>query len=56
MVFSHPIYQSDPLAAIHQHLEMTQPAMEKKPKKKDGKTKKSKAKKKSSKSPETMEM
>ncbi|XP_057783049.1 uncharacterized protein LOC131000919 [Salvia miltiorrhiza] len=46
MVINHPVYQSDPLAAIFQHLQMTQPATDKKPKKKDGKARKSKVKKK----------
>lgn len=56
MVINHPVYQSDPLAAIYQHMELTQPAMEKKPKKKDDKTKKNKAKKKKSKATESMDM
>ncbi|KAH6770287.1 hypothetical protein C2S52_015090 [Perilla frutescens var. hirtella] len=46
MVINHPIYQSDPLAAIYKHLQMTHPATEEKPKRKDGKKRKSKARKK----------
>lgn len=56
MVINHPVYESDPLAAIYQHLQMTQPATDKKPKRKDGKTRKSKSKKKKSKSPVSMEL
>lgn len=56
MVINHPVYQSDPLAAIYQHLQMTQPAVEKNPKRKDGKTRKSKAKKKNSKATESMDI
>ncbi|OVA15904.1 hypothetical protein BVC80_1821g67 [Macleaya cordata] len=50
-VLSHPAFQSDPLAAIHQHLESTQPAPVEKPKeksKKCGKKKKGKKSKTSS--------
>lgn len=54
-VINHPVYQSDPLAAIYQHLQMTQPAVEEKPKRKDGK-RKSKAKKKKSKATESMDI
>ncbi|KAH6767094.1 hypothetical protein C2S52_018077 [Perilla frutescens var. hirtella] len=56
MVFNHPVYQSDPLAAIYQHLQMTQPATEEKPKGKDGKKRKSKAKKKKSTATESMDI
>lgn len=50
-VLGHPVFQSDPLAAIHQHLQSTQPPPEKKPGKKsivDGKKKKKKKSKSSS--------
>lgn len=33
-VLNHPVFQSDPLEAIHQHLQSTQPVMDEKPKKK----------------------
>ncbi|GAV62287.1 hypothetical protein CFOL_v3_05811 [Cephalotus follicularis] len=33
-VLNHPVFQSDPLAAIHQHLESTQPITKEKPKEK----------------------
>lgn len=56
MVINNPVYQSDPLAAIYQHLQMTQPAVENKPKRKDGKPRKSKAKKKKSKATESMDI
>ena len=56
MVINHPVYQSDPLAAIYQHLQTTQPAPDKKPKKKDGKSRKSKTKKKKSKDTESMDI
>ncbi|CAA6656484.1 unnamed protein product [Spirodela intermedia] len=39
-VFSHPAFQSDPVAAIRQHLESTQPLVSK-PAKKDGEGKRS---------------
>ncbi|EXC17278.1 hypothetical protein L484_027465 [Morus notabilis] len=48
-VLNHPAFQSDPLAAIHQHLLNTQPVIDEKPKKKN---KKSKA----SAGPESMDM
>ncbi|TYI37578.1 putative ribosome biogenesis protein slx9-like isoform X2 [Gossypium hirsutum] len=45
-VLEHPAFQADPLAAIHQHLQNTQPALDEKPKKKKnqngGRKKKSK--------------
>ncbi|KAK3420713.1 hypothetical protein EUGRSUZ_H03226 [Eucalyptus grandis] len=44
-VLSHPAFHSNPLAAIQQHLESTQPVMDEKPKKKSktgGKKRKSK--------------
>ncbi|TYJ44191.1 hypothetical protein E1A91_A03G205700v1 [Gossypium mustelinum] len=44
-VLEHPAFQADPLAAIHQHLQNTQPALDEKPKKKNqngGRKKKSK--------------
>ncbi|OMO74010.1 hypothetical protein CCACVL1_17015 [Corchorus capsularis] len=58
-VQSHPAFQADPLAAIHQHLQNTQPVSEEKPKKKTskngGKKKKSK-KSKGSSGPQSMDM
>lgn len=57
-VLKHPVFQSDPLAAIHQHLESTQPIIDEKPKKKNkngGKKKKDK-KAKASTGPESMDM
>ncbi|GMN37731.1 hypothetical protein TIFTF001_007056 [Ficus carica] len=57
-VLKHPVFQSDPLAAIHQHLQSTQPVTEEKPKKKNksgGKKKKNK-KSKASAVPESMDM
>ncbi|KAL9265733.1 hypothetical protein AKJ16_DCAP19919 [Drosera capensis] len=45
-VLNHPAFQSDPLAAIHQHLQQTQPIEDKKPvPKKTGGAKKKKKKK-----------
>lgn len=44
-VLTHPAFQSDPLAAIRQHLESTQPVEDEKPKRKNkngGKKKKDK--------------
>lgn len=55
VVINHPVYQSDPLAAIYKHLQMTQPAVEEKPKRKDGK-RKGKAKKKKSEATESMDI
>ncbi|KAL8540390.1 hypothetical protein ACS0TY_001845 [Phlomoides rotata] len=55
-VLNHPVFQSDPLAAIYQHLQNTQPVTAEKPKKKDSKTRKNKAKKKKSKAPQSMEI
>lgn len=62
-VLSNPTFQSDPLAAIHLHLQTTQPVIEKKPEKRDKsgdkdkkKKKKSKGKKKSDSSAQAMEM
>ncbi|KAJ7967506.1 Ribosome biogenesis protein slx9-like [Quillaja saponaria] len=58
-VLSHPAFQLDPLAAIHQHLQSTQPVVEEKPKKKfinkNGSKKKGK-KSKASSGPESMDM
>ncbi|XP_022763433.1 putative ribosome biogenesis protein slx9-like [Durio zibethinus] len=58
-VLKHPAFQADPLAAIHQHLQSTQPALDEKPKKKTnqngGKTKKSK-KSKASFGPQSMDI
>ncbi|KAK6282539.1 hypothetical protein POUND7_016364 [Theobroma cacao] len=36
-VLKHPAFQADPLAAIHQHLQSTQPVLDEKPKKKANK-------------------
>ncbi|GMI74576.1 salt hypersensitive 1 [Hibiscus trionum] len=51
-VLEHPAFQADPLAAIHQHLQNTQPVLDEKPKKKanknGGKKKKNKKSKASS--------
>lgn len=55
-VINHPIFQSDPLAAIYQHLQNTQPAIDEKPKRKDSKTRKNKAKKRKSKASQSMEI
>lgn len=57
-VLSHPVFQLDPLAAIHQHLQNTQPAPEIKPvkKSKDDAKKKRKKKTKKSSEPQSMEM
>lgn len=49
IVINHPTFQSDPLGAIYQHLQNTQPPMDEKPKRKDRKTVKKKAKGKKSK-------
>ncbi|PSS29311.1 Ribosome biogenesis protein slx9-like [Actinidia chinensis var. chinensis] len=45
-VLSHPAFQLDPLAAIHQHLQSTQPVEDEKPERKNIKRGKNKAKKK----------
>ncbi|KAI3448129.1 hypothetical protein Pfo_004794 [Paulownia fortunei] len=55
-VINHPVFQSDPLGAIYQHLQNTQPAIDEKPKRKDSKTRKNKAKKKKSKALQSMEI
>lgn len=58
-VINHPIFQSDPLAAIHQHLQNTQPASETelvKKAKDNAKKKKKKKKTKSSSEPQSMEL
>lgn len=57
-VLNHPMFQSDPLAAIHQHLQSTQPSPEIKQGKRSSKTKKGKAKKNRSKlsGPDSMEI
>lgn len=65
-VLNHPAFQSDPLAAIHQHLERTQPVIEeKKPekrknkcgsKKKKGGSKKKGMKSEGSSGPQSMDM
>ncbi|CAN4122244.1 unnamed protein product [Withania somnifera] len=46
-VINHPAFQSDPLGAIHQHLQSTQPAAEEKPKRRENKNGSRKGKKKS---------
>ncbi|XAR59422.1 hypothetical protein NMG60_11015257 [Bertholletia excelsa] len=57
-VLSHPAFQSDPLAAIHQHLQSTQPVRDEKPqrKNKNGKKKAKKKKPKASSGPQSMEI
>ena len=57
-VLSHPIFHSDPLAAIHQHLLSTQPIPDEKKEKKSSKKGKKDRKKKSNASlgPQSMEM
>lgn len=58
-VLNHPAFQVDPLAAIHQHLESTQPVLDEKPKKrmnKTGKKKKKGGKSKASLEPQSMDM
>ncbi|WCJ17791.1 hypothetical protein M5689_000184 [Euphorbia peplus] len=59
-VLNHPAFQSDPLQAIHQHLQNTQPPADEKPKKKlknvNGSKKKGKKKKKPSASNEPQSM
>ncbi|XP_058191403.1 uncharacterized protein LOC131308478 [Rhododendron vialii] len=45
-VLNHPDFQSDPLAAIHQHLQSTQPVTDEKPARKKTKGGKTKSKKK----------
>ncbi|KAM7271040.1 hypothetical protein ACFE04_030254 [Oxalis oulophora] len=56
-VLNHSVFQSDPLAAIHQHLQNTQPVVDEKPKKrnKNG-SKKSKKKKSKGAAPQSMDM
>ncbi|KAK4349133.1 hypothetical protein RND71_031888 [Anisodus tanguticus] len=46
-VINHPAFQSDPLGAIHQHLQSTQPTVDEKPKRKERKNGNRKGKKKS---------
>ncbi|KAJ8538405.1 hypothetical protein K7X08_014945 [Anisodus acutangulus] len=46
-VINHPAFQSDPLGAIHQHLQSTQPTVDEKPKRKESKNVNRKGKKKS---------
>ncbi|GFQ04099.1 hypothetical protein PHJA_002553800 [Phtheirospermum japonicum] len=55
-VINHPVFESDPLGAIYQHLQNTQPAEDEKTKRKGGKTRKDKAKKKKSKDLQSMEI
>lgn len=57
-VLSHPAFQVDPLAAIHHHLQSTQPVSDEKPKKKSSKTERKKKKKdklKTSSGPQSMD-
>ncbi|KAE9447146.1 hypothetical protein C3L33_20943, partial [Rhododendron williamsianum] len=57
-VLNHPDFQSDPFAAIHQHLQSTQPVTDEKParkKTKGGKTKSKKKKPRTSSGPQSME-
>lgn len=57
-VLNHPVFQSDPLAAIHQHLQSTQPSTDEKQVKKHTKSGRKRAKGKKSKAstgPQTME-
>ncbi|XP_059274738.1 uncharacterized protein LOC132029511 isoform X2 [Lycium ferocissimum] len=46
-VINHPAFQSDPLGAIHQHLQSTQPTVDEKPKRRENKNENRKGKKKS---------
>ncbi|KAJ8541417.1 hypothetical protein K7X08_002233 [Anisodus acutangulus] len=46
-VINHPAFQSDPLGAIHQHLQSTQPTVDEKPKRRENKNGNRKGKKKS---------
>ncbi|KAK4352433.1 hypothetical protein RND71_027951 [Anisodus tanguticus] len=46
-VINHPAFQSDPLGAIHQHLQSTQPIVDEKPKRRENKNGNRKGKKKS---------
>ncbi|KAL3322131.1 hypothetical protein AABB24_039651 [Solanum stoloniferum] len=46
-VINHPAFQSDPLGAIHQHLQSTQPTVDEKPKIRENKNGNRKGKKKS---------
>ncbi|KAL0348337.1 UNVERIFIED_CONTAM: hypothetical protein Sangu_1061500 [Sesamum angustifolium] len=55
-VINHPVFHSDPLGAIYQHLQNTQPATDDKPKRKDSKTRKKTKKKKSNASQQSMEI
>ena len=58
-VLKHPAFQSDPLAAIRQHLESTQPVVDEKLKKtktKNGGKKKKEKKSKGLAGPQSMEM
>lgn len=57
-VLSHPAFQVDPLAAIHHHLQSTQPVSDEKPKKKSSKAERKKKKKdklKTSSGPQSMD-
>ena len=58
-VLKHPAFQADPLAAIHQHLQSTQPVLDEKPKKKttkNGGKKKKNKKSKASSGPQSMDI
>ncbi|KAM3237904.1 putative ribosome biogeneis protein slx9-like [Capsicum chacoense] len=43
-VINHPAFQSDPLGAIHQHLQSTQPTVDEKPKRRENRKGKKKSK------------
>ncbi|OIT07478.1 PREDICTED: putative ribosome biogenesis protein slx9-like isoform X1 [Nicotiana attenuata] len=57
-VINHPAFQADPLGAIHQHLQSTQPTLDDKPKKREKKNgnRKGKKKSKASAAPQSMEI
>lgn len=55
-VINHPAFQSDPLGAIYQHLQRTQPIPDEKPKSKDKKSVKNKMKRKKSGGMQPMEI
>lgn len=57
-VINHPAFQADPLGAIHQHLQSTQPTLDEKPKRRENKNgnRKGKKKSKASAAPQSMEI
>ncbi|XP_019236441.1 PREDICTED: uncharacterized protein LOC109216711 isoform X1 [Nicotiana attenuata] len=57
-VINHPAFQADPLGAIHQHLQSTQPTPDEKPKRRENKNgnRKGKKKSKASAAPQSMEI